>query len=118
MEKTKTKKRLRYYLKWVIWVLVVQLVLANISAAFYAYKFTHLYEPKEPVVTSKNIFEKTWRLFVGPKFYKITEEITPTFPVEKVNFTTSDGVNIDAWYSAVDSAKGCVIFFHGLTANN
>ena len=41
---TKEKKtNLRPLLKWVLWVLVVQLVLVNISASVYAYKFTHFY---------------------------------------------------------------------------
>ena len=117
MEKPKTKKSWRYYLKRVMWVLIVQIMLANISASLYAYKFTHFYEKKDPVVSSQNIFEKTWKLFTGPKFYKITDESAPSFPYENVGFKTSDGIDIAAWYSGVDSARGCVIFFHGISVN-
>jgi hypothetical protein len=63
---------LRYYLKWVLWALLVQFALANISAAIYAYKFTHFF--KEPadwnVAHPKSVFDKTWKLFKGPSFGK------------------------------------------------
>ena len=118
MTKTHTGiKRLRYYLKWTIWVLLVQLVLVNISAAFYAFKLTHFYDQLPVVTHTQNVIDKTWKIFVGPKFYKNTVEPLPNFPVEKVNLTTSDQLNIEAWYSSVDSARTCVIFFHGLSAN-
>ena len=115
---TKTySTRLRHYLKWVFWFLVIQIILANISAAIYAYKFTHFYDPPAPTVASSNIFAKTWRLFVGPTFYKVQNEEKPLFPVESVKLTTSDGLTLDAWYGSQDSAAQCVIFFHGYMVN-
>jgi len=116
MEKNRSRKW-REYLKLAGWVLLVQVLLANISASIYAYKFTHFYNKPAPVTSSQNFFDKTWKLFVGPTFYKNTVEPDPPFPFEVVRFNTSDGIPIDAWYSKTDSAKGCVIFFHGITVN-
>jgi alpha-beta hydrolase superfamily lysophospholipase len=103
--------------KWVFWVVAGQLILANISAAFYAYKFTHLYAADgtlQPL--SKNIFSKTWRLFTGPKVCQLSQNRIPSFSYQAITLKRG-GKNIDAWYSRTDSARGCVIFFHGYTAN-
>lgn len=116
MERTK-HRNLRYYLRWALWVIVIQTVLANISASIYAYKFTHFYSQPAPVYAGQNMLDKTWKLFVGPSFYKDTSEPAPSFPFEHIQFNTSDHLSIDGWYSTVDSAKGCVILFHGLMAN-
>jgi alpha-beta hydrolase superfamily lysophospholipase len=116
MQKTKTN-RLRYYIKWFLWILLAQIVLANISASIYAYKFTHFYNPPAPGFSSHNIFNKTWKLFVGPKFYKNIEEPEPSFAYENIQLRTSDHIPIDAWYSKTDSAKACVILVHGYTTN-
>ena len=116
MEKNRSRKW-REYLKLAGWVILVQFLLVNISASIYAYKFTHFYNKPDPVVASQNFFDKTWKLFVGPTFYKDTHEPPPPFPYEVVRFKTSDSIPIDAWYSSIDSAKGCVIFFHGITVN-
>lgn len=116
MVKNRTSQ-IRSYIKWILWVLLVQTILVNISASIYAYKFTHFYD--EPVQTqpNKNIFQKTWKLFVGPKFYKNTVESPPSFPYENVILKTPDSISLDAWYSSIDSAKACVVFFHGITVN-
>lgn len=111
------KKKWKKSLVLLLWILVVQLVLANISAALYAYKFTHFYSNPETFQPSKNIFTKTWKLFSGPRIYKLAEEDFPSFPYEQVMLNTSNNINIDAWYSSADSSKGCVIFFHGVTSN-
>lgn len=116
MQKTKVNKR-RYWLKWIGWVVVAQIILVNISASIYAYRFTHFYDAPPGLHSAQNIFHKTWKLFTGPKFYKNTKEPEPSFPFENITLTTSDSISIDGWYSAVDSSKGCVIFFHGLTVN-
>src|SRR5215212_1728093 len=97
MQKTRTKK-LRNYLKWALWVLLAQIVLVNVSASIYAYKFTHFYNGPEPAYSSKNTLEKTWGLFVGPRFYKLTEEGEPLFPCKNIGFKTPDNISIDAWY--------------------
>src|SRR2546423_8819354 len=98
MQKT-TPSTIRYYLKWVIWILVVQSVLANISAAIYAYKFTHFYDGPAPAYTSQNVLSKTWKLFVGPSFHKNMEEPEPTFAYQNFTLHTSDNIPIDGWYS-------------------
>ena len=116
MQKSKTRN-FRYYLKWTLWVIVIQIVLANISASIYAYKFTHFYNPPAPPVASKNIFSKTWKLFVGPKFYKDTNEPKPSFAYQNIQLKTSNGIPIDAWYSEADSSKACIVLVHGYTAN-
>jgi len=116
MEKTKPKN-FRYYLRLTLWVLLVQALLANISASIYAYKFTHFYDQPAPRYAGQNIFDQTWKLFVGPRFYKNAEEAEPSFPYRRVTLETSDHIAIDGWYSPVDTAKGCVVLLHGLTAN-
>ena len=110
-------KKYRYILKWVIWVVLVQVVLINISAALYAHKLSHFYDKPGKVSSSQNIFGKTWKLFVGPKFYKNTNEPEPSFDYQTVQLKISEDINIDAWYSQADSSRTCVIFFHGISAN-
>lgn len=116
MQKTKTNK-LRFYVKWLLWIVLIQFFLANISASIYAYKFTHFKNPPAPAHSSQNIFNKTWKLFVGPTFYKDTIEPPPSFPYQTITLKTSDNIPIDAWYSATDSAKACVILVHGYSLN-
>lgn len=116
MKKIK-KKKLRLILKWVLWVLVVQAILANISAATYAFKFTHFYDGPPPAKTSANALAKTWKLFVGPSFYKDSTETDPSFPFESVKLHTSQGFDIDAWYSHTGSSQKCMILLHGWSGN-
>jgi uncharacterized protein len=112
-----TIKKFRLYLKWLVWIVAAQIVLANISASIYAYKFTHFYNPPSTHLASQNIFHDTWKLFVGPRFYKNSNEPEPSFPYETVQLKTSDGIPIDTWYSKTDSSKACVIFLHGYSIN-
>lgn len=118
MKKPKGKQRPRTIIIWVLWILLAQLILINISAAFYAYKLTHLYTPTEETWTkpvSKNIFAKTWRLFAGPKFYKQVLNDSPGFAFSTIVLKTKNNISIEAWYGKSDSiAKGTVILFHGL----
>lgn len=115
----KNKPKLRTVLRWTLWVLFTQLVLGNISAALYAYKFTHFFEkPGEwNVAQPKNVLDKTWKLFKGPAFGKNGDEPLPDFPFTNLTFKSKRGVEIDAWYSTVANAKGTVCLFHGLTSN-
>ena len=121
MKNGKTKRRLRSVVSWILWVLLIQLVLINISAALYAYKLTHFYVAneetwKKPV--SNNIFAKTWRLFSGPRFYRQYLNITPAFSYTNVTLKTAKDISIETWYSKVDTgSKGTVILFHGLMGN-
>jgi uncharacterized protein len=118
MKSRKPKRKLRIVLTWIVGVLLAQFILINISAAFYAYKLTHLYTPTADTWNkpyAKNIFAKTWRLFTGPKFYRSTLSQTPAFTYSAVLLKTRDSISIDAWYSKTDTlSKGTVILFHGL----
>jgi uncharacterized protein len=116
MKAAKTRK-LRIIIRWTFWVLAVQLVLINLSAALYAYKLTHFYDQENRPVSSQNFFEKTWKLIVGPKYYKNTNEPDPDFSFENHTLHTSDSIQLDAWYSKIDSSARCVILFHGNSAN-
>ena len=120
MTKIKTRKRLPSIVRWIFWVLLVQFVLINISASFYAYKFTHFYtDPSlREYHPSPNLFAKTWKLFTGPKQPRSVITEIPVFPFDTITLRTANGITIDAWYSRVDSAaKGTVILFHGITVS-
>jgi alpha-beta hydrolase superfamily lysophospholipase len=121
MSKNKSaQKKFISVLRWVGWVLLAQFVLINISAALYAYRFTHYYrgnEDEQRATSSQNIFAKTWKLFTGPKFYRSQIDEQPVFPFETITLNTSKGLQIEAWYGKTDSlnAKGTVVLFHGIT---
>ena len=108
----------RSYLRLFLWVVLIQVILVNITAAIYAYKFTHFYKGDTPAYDpNKNIFEKTWRIFSGPKFYKQTIKEQPSFAFQPLRLKTADDNTIDSWYGETDSAKGIVIFLHGISVN-
>ncbi|MGZ3850701.1 MAG: alpha/beta hydrolase [Flavisolibacter sp.] len=111
--------KLRTAFKWILWVFLIQFVLGNISAAIYAYKFTHFFADASDwdVAHPKNILDKTWKLFRGPEFGKDTDEILPSFPFQDLSFRTEKGQRVAAWYATVPQAKGTVCLFHGLTSN-
>ena len=113
-------KRIRTILKWTAWVILVQFLLLNISAAFHAHKFSHFYN--DPSLVNKkpgqNIFKKTWRLFAGQKYGKLPLQQAPVFKYDTIQLKTASGLTIESWYIPADSAaKGTVILFHGLTMN-
>ena len=112
------RKKVRSAFKWILWVLLIQFLLINISAILYAYKLTHFYSPSlAKKAPSKNIFTKTWKLFRGPKFKKTIETNYPHFPYETVQLITGTGNVIESWSMRSDSSKGSVILIHGLGAN-
>ena len=115
---TKTnRKRWPSFIRLVLWVLVIQFILLNISAFFHAGKFTRFYTPAslKDQTEPKNIFSKTWRLFNGKKYPKSTDYFKPIYNYETVILKTKDDLNIDTWYAKTDSAaKGTVVLFHGL----
>lgn len=112
-------KRSRTLLKTLLWVLLVQFVLFNISAAIYAHKLSYFFKdaPDWEIANEKNFLVKTWKLFKGPSFNKNPREAKPPFAYDSLNFKTAGGLNITAWESRLDSAKGTVCLFHGLTSN-
>ena len=111
------KHKLKRYLLWIVWILVIQIALANISAAIYAYKFTHFYNDPPPYQPTQNILIKTWKLFVGPRVYKLASESFIPEGYEKAALKTGSNITIDGWYGRTDSSTNCIIFFHGITAN-
>lgn len=121
MKNAKTKRKLRSILVWVAWVLLIQLILINISAAFYAHKLTHLHTATDGTLKNQesgNIFSKTWRLFTGPNMYKQSLKKAPSFPYSTVVLKTTNAISIEAWYAKADSSSlGTVILFHGLMGN-
>ncbi len=117
MENKSFRNRFYSVLRWVGWVLLVQFVLINISAALYAYKLTHFYDNAGALTSSdnSNIFSKSWRLFTGPKYPKSKLTESPVFRYDTVVLQTKKGLKIEAWYGHTDSApKGTVVLFHGI----
>src|SRR5687768_1925580 len=112
-----TKQKLRQYILWVVWILIIQIVLANISAAIYAYKFTHFFTNPPPYKPTKNILAKTWKLFTGPRIYKLATDSTIPSEYEIIKLRTNNNLSIEGWYGSVDTPKGCIVFFHGITNN-
>lgn len=112
--------RLRQIAKWIFRVIIFQLILINISAAFHAHRITHYYDDdavRNIESSAGSIILRTWRLMVGRKFPKSLISYYPQTPYERVQFKTKKGILIDAWYLPADSAKGTVILFHGLRSN-
>lgn len=121
MDKTVKPKHWKKWASRVLWFLLVQFILINISAALHAWKFTHFYtDPALRIVrpSSKNIFVKTWKLFAGMKIPRSLPPGRAAFPVDTVLFTTKNGTTIDCWYAKTDSAaKGTVILYHNYTGS-
>lgn len=120
MKSEKTNKRFSRILKWVGRVLIAQLILINISAAFHAYRFTHYYDDD----TIRNLQSskgkpllRTWRLMTGKRLPKSQIQNKPVIPYDTVQLTTSGGLKLESWYMKADSAIGTVILFHGLNSN-
>lgn len=113
------KHRIFPALRWIGWALLVQLILINICAAFYAYKLSHFYDKVNQVPFEEmNIFNRSWRIFTGPKYGKQPVGERPGFVTEEVDLQLKNGDHIQGWYGkASDSALGTVIFFHGIGGN-
>jgi len=120
MKDRKNKNKIIRILKWIGNVLLVQLILINISAAFHAYRFTHYYDDDK--IRSQQSAEgkpllRTWRMMTGKKLAKSLIQYSPIIPYDTVQLTTASGKKLEAWYMKADSAKGTVILFHGLNSN-
>lgn len=117
MSKKPLKQQIRSVLRWAGWVLLVQIILINISAALYADKLTRYFEniPDNYSNSSGNVFTKSWKLFTGPRYAKPGIQHFPVRPYDTVKLVTKRGYMIDAWYIQPDSvSKGTVILFHGI----
>ncbi len=120
MDQSKPKPKFPKVIRWILWVILVQFILINISAALYAYRFTHVSEVRngKSKRSGNNIFTKTWRLFSGPRQFRSVVNASPSFDHTTVNLPTGNSNFISAWYAKADSnAKGTVIFFHGIMGN-
>ena len=118
-ELNKRKRKLPTIARWIVWAILVQFVLLNISSAIYAYRLTHFYnDPLSANKPANNVFARTWRLFTGPRQIKSVLYERPNFAVEEINFNNEDGQVINAWYASLDTvSKGTIILVHGITAN-
>lgn len=118
MNKQIKRRRLPSILRWIFWVVLVQLALFNTSTALYAWKFSHFYpEVSAPQSqTEENVFSKTWRLFGGTRIAKSTIDGYPAYDYDSVILQTKRGLELEGWYAKPDSnSKGTVILFHGVT---
>jgi len=107
-------------LKWIGNVLLVQLILINISAAFHAYRFTHYYADdkiRSQQPSQGKPFLRTWRMMTGKKLARSLIQYYPTIRYDTVLLTMTNGKKLEAWYMKAESAKGTVILFHGLSSN-
>ena len=120
MKNKQTNTRFARILKWIVRVLIVQLILINISAAFHGYRFTHYYDDdkiRNQRSSQGKPLLRTWRLMTGRKLARSLIQYHPGIPYDTVQLTTSKGSKLEAWYIKSDSAQGTVILFHGLTSN-
>jgi alpha-beta hydrolase superfamily lysophospholipase len=120
MKDKKVSKKTVRILKWIGSVLLVQLILINISAAFHAYSLTHYYDNdkiRNQQSSQGKPFLRTWRMMTGKKLARSLIQYYPTIPYDTILFTTANGQKLEAWYMKADSAKGTVILFHGLGSN-
>ena len=120
MKDKKTNKKVIRIFKWIGSVLLVQLILINISAAFHAYRLTHYYDDEKirnQQPSQGKPFLRTWRMMTGKKLAKSLIQYRPVIPYDTVQLTMNDGKKLEAWYIKADSAIGTVILFHGLTSN-
>jgi len=120
MKDKKTNRKSIRVLKWIGNVLLVQLILINISAAFHAYRFTHYYNDdkiRSQQSSEGKPFLRTWRMMTGKKLAKSLIQYNPVIPYDTVHLVTTSREKLEAWYMKADSAKGTVILFHGLNSN-
>lgn len=120
MKDKKPSNKTTRILKWIGNVLLVQLILINISAAFHAYRFTHYYNDdkiRSQESSQGKPFLRTWRMMTGKKLARSLISYYPIITYDTVQLTTNNGTKLEAWYMKSDSAKGTVILFHGLNSN-
>jgi alpha-beta hydrolase superfamily lysophospholipase len=120
MKDKKASSKFARILKWTGRVLIAQLILINISAAFHASRITHYYygdEVRNQKSSEGKPLLRTWRMMTGRKLAKSIIQYYPTVPYDTVQLTTANGIKLESWYMKADSAKGTVILFHGLNSN-
>lgn len=118
--KDKKPRKSLHIVKWIVRVLLFQLILINLSAAFHAYRFTHYYDDdriRNQRSSQGKPLLRTWRLMTGRQLAKSLIRYYPAIPYDTVQLTTKNGLKLEAWYMKADSAIGTVILFHGLNSN-
>lgn len=96
-------------------IAVVLFTVLNIVVIFHAYKFTHFYNAGEVEIKNKadkTGWDKTKEILFGINAQKRINE-QPDTACQKIILTTKDSIQLSAWYTTVDSAKGTVCMFHG-----
>lgn len=120
MNSKPAQSRSRRIIKWIFSVILFQVVLINISAAFHAHRITHYYDDekvRQLRSSSGTVLLRTWRLMTGRKYPKSLIGSYPSVPYDTIRLATSRGTSIECWYLRSDSSKGSVILFHGLSSN-
>jgi alpha-beta hydrolase superfamily lysophospholipase len=120
MKNQSARRKFKVVFNWIIRVLLVQLLLINISAAFHAHRITHYYDDdrvRNLPPSAGTVFLRTWRLMVGRKFPKSLVQYYPPGPYDTVQLLTSNKNKIEGWWMKADSSIGTVILFHGLSSN-
>ena len=118
--KDKKPRKSLHIVKWIVRVLLFQLILINLSAAFHAYRFTHYYDDdriRNQRSSQGKPLLRTWRLMTGRQLAKSLIRYYPAIPYDTVQLTTKKGLKLEAWYMKADSAIGTAILFHGLNSN-
>ena len=118
--KDKKPRKSLLIVKWIVRVLLFQLILINLSAAFHAYRFTHYYDDdriRNQRSSQGKPLLRTWRLMTGRQLAKSLIRYYPAIPYDTVQLTTKKGLKLEAWYMKADSAIGTAILFHGLNSN-
>lgn len=120
MKNLSARKKIKVAFNWIIRVLLVQLLLINISAAFHAYRITHYYDDdrvRNLPPSAGTLFLRTWRLMVGKKIPQSLVQYYPPGPYDTVQLLTRNKNKIEGWWMKADSSIGTVILFHGLSSN-
>src|ERR1700733_4437868 len=96
------KKNLKYFLR----AAFVLFIIFNIAAIFYAYKFTHFYEPGNTIVKkpdTKTNWQRIMDALTGRNVLKFKNIISPNADFETVYLTTRNNLKLEGWYIKTDS---------------
>lgn len=103
------KKTLKSLLRFAL----LLFVLLNVMLIFHAYKLTHFYDAQPAAIQAKKSgWATAGDIFFGINYYKQQNTLPDTL-FETRYYKTSSGLQLQAWYMAVPSAKGTVALFHG-----
>jgi pimeloyl-ACP methyl ester carboxylesterase len=114
------KVKIRRFMKRELWSLLFLIVLANIVAAFHAWKFTHFTEGAVRCTrdeASLSFGEKAKALLTGVSLPRPELRRLPDVPYQTIKLHSNK--QIECWLIPTDSSKskGCVVLCHGYGAN-